>query len=69
MAPTVLTGMSDDASCMTEEIFGPVTCVVPFKTEDEVINRANNVRYGLCAAVFTKDLGLAHRTANGLHVI
>ena len=36
MRPTVITGVSDDSKLMQEEIFGPVTCVVPFKTEEEV---------------------------------
>ena len=36
MRPTVITNVSDDSRLMQEEIFGPVTCVVPFKTEEEV---------------------------------
>ena len=36
VAPTVVTGLSDAARCMQEEIFGPVTCIVPFDTQDEV---------------------------------
>ena len=41
--PTVLTGLPDTSRCMKEEIFGPVVCVTPFDTEDEVIERANKV--------------------------
>ena len=36
MAPTVITGMSDNSRLMQEEIFGPVTCITPFDTEEEV---------------------------------
>ena len=36
VAPTVITDLSDDSRCMREEIFGPVTCIVPFDTEEEV---------------------------------
>ena len=37
MQPVVVTGVKDDSRLMLEEIFGPVTCVVPFDTEEEVI--------------------------------
>ncbi len=36
MRPTIITNVSDQSKLMQEEIFGPVTCVVPFKTEEEV---------------------------------
>ena len=36
IAPTVITGLTDTTRCMQEEIFGPVTCIVPFDTEEEV---------------------------------
>ncbi|KAG7160260.1 2-aminomuconic semialdehyde dehydrogenase-like [Homarus americanus] len=68
MRPTIITGLSDDSRCMQEEIFGPVTCVVPFDTEEEVITRANNTSFGLCASVWTSNLGLAHRMAHKLKV-
>ncbi|KAG5846437.1 hypothetical protein ANANG_G00114960 [Anguilla anguilla] len=44
MAPTVISGVTDDSRCMQEEIFGPVTCVVPFDGEAEVVRRANGAR-------------------------
>ncbi|XP_071830126.1 2-aminomuconic semialdehyde dehydrogenase-like [Apostichopus japonicus] len=68
MRPTVITNLKDTSRCMQEEIFGPVTCVVPFQTEEEVIERANGVQFGLCASVWTTDLGTAHRVAHKLEV-
>nr|XP_014352047.1 PREDICTED: aldehyde dehydrogenase family 8 member A1 [Latimeria chalumnae] len=66
MLPTVITEVKDDSCCMQEEIFGPVTCVVPFDTEKEVIQRANNVKYGLCASVWSSNVSRVHRIAKSL---
>ncbi|RXN00133.1 Aldehyde dehydrogenase family 8 member A1 [Acipenser ruthenus] len=66
MLPTVITGVADESRCMQEEIFGPVTCVVPFENEEEVIQRANNVKYGLGATVWSRDVGRVHRVAKKL---
>ena len=44
-----------------EEIFGPVMSVLTFEDEDEVIERANAIEFGLAAGVFTRDLPRAHR--------
>lgn len=68
MRPTIITGLDDNSRCMQEEIFGPVTCITPFETEEEVINRANNTTYGLCASVWTSNLGVAHSIAHKLKV-
>lgn len=68
MRPTIITGLDDNSRCMQDEIFGPVTCVVPFDTEEEVVKRANNSAYGLCASVWTSNVGLAHRMAHKLKV-
>ncbi|KAK7076260.1 Aldehyde dehydrogenase 8 member A1 [Halocaridina rubra] len=68
MRPTIITGLKDGSRCMQDEIFGPVTCVVPFDTEEEVTDRANNTAYGLCASVWTKNIGTAHRMAHSLKV-
>ena len=43
MRPVVITNVSDDSNLMQEEIFGPVTCVVPFKTEEEVENNMSQM--------------------------
>jgi succinate-semialdehyde dehydrogenase/glutarate-semialdehyde dehydrogenase len=51
--PTVITDIPDDSKIMTEEPFGPVAPIVPFKTFDEVVERANSLEYGLAAYAFT----------------
>nr|XP_020016588.1 aldehyde dehydrogenase family 8 member A1 isoform X2 [Castor canadensis] len=66
MLPTVITDIKDESCCMKEEIFGPVTCVVPFDSEEEVIKRANNVTYGLAATVWSSNVARVHRVAKKL---
>ena len=61
--PTVLTGLSEQARCVKEEIFGPVCHIAPFDTEDEAIAMANDSHYGLASAIWTSDLQRAHRVA------
>jgi succinate-semialdehyde dehydrogenase/glutarate-semialdehyde dehydrogenase len=51
--PTVVTDLPDDSKLMTEEPFGPIAPVVPFKTFEEVVGRANSLPYGLAAYAFT----------------
>jgi len=53
--PTVITDVPDDAKIMTEEPFGPVAPIVPFKTFDEVVERANSLPFGLAAYAFTSS--------------
>jgi succinate-semialdehyde dehydrogenase/glutarate-semialdehyde dehydrogenase len=64
--PTVLTNLSDRAKMMTEEPFAPVMPLLDFGKIDDVIRAANNTRYGLAAYVFTNDLTVAWRMAEGL---
>ncbi|XP_056150846.1 2-aminomuconic semialdehyde dehydrogenase [Lampris incognitus] len=66
MAATVISGIPDSSRVMQEEIFGPVTCIRPFDTEDEAVSRANSVRYGLAATVWSRDVGKVHRVAKRL---
>lgn len=54
--PTVLTGVTEEMLCMNEETFGPVVPISTFKTEEEVIKRANDTIYGLAAYLFTEDM-------------
>lgn len=53
--PTVLSGVSEDADCVHDEIFGPVAAIQTFEDQDEVIRRANDTEYGLVAYVFSGD--------------
>lgn len=41
-------------TCVKEEIFGPVMSILPFDTEEEVVERANNTKFGLAGGVFTR---------------
>ncbi len=65
--PTVLTGVSPGAELMRTEIFGPLVPILPFTDEDEVLQRANSVDYGLAAYMFTADPGRQHRFSNQLY--
>jgi len=64
--PTVLAGLSAEAKIMIEEPFAPVMPLLDFSKIDDVIRAANNTRYGLAAYVFTNDLSVAWRMAEGL---
>jgi succinate-semialdehyde dehydrogenase/glutarate-semialdehyde dehydrogenase len=64
--PTVLSGLSPNSRILIEEPFAPVMPLLDFSKLDEVIQAANNTRYGLAAYVFTNDLSVAWRLAEGL---
>ncbi|WP_067215321.1 betaine-aldehyde dehydrogenase [Marinomonas gallaica] len=64
--PTVFINCTDEMPQVRDEIFGPVMSVLSFKDEEEVIQRANNTKYGLAAGVFTKDISRAHRVIKQL---
>jgi betaine-aldehyde dehydrogenase len=66
IGPTIFTECTDDMKIVRDEIFGPVACVLPFETEEEVIQRANKTPFGLAAGVFTQDITLAHRVVSKL---
>ncbi|MDO6563536.1 aldehyde dehydrogenase family protein [Amphritea sp. 1_MG-2023] len=64
--PTVLIDMAEESDVWQEEIFGPVVCVKPFSTEAEAIRLANDSRFGLAAAVMSKDDSRCDRVARKL---
>jgi len=66
MEPTLLTDVRNDMKIAQEEIFGPVAVVIKFKTEEEVIKMANDNKYGLGGAVWTRDINRAIRVCRGI---
>lgn len=64
--PTIFTGITNDMRIAQEEIFGPVLSVLKWKDEETVIREANDVSYGLTAAVWTRDINKAFRMAGRL---
>jgi aldehyde dehydrogenase (NAD+) len=64
--PTVFADVQDDMKIAKEEIFGPVMSVIPFKSLDEVVARANRTNYGLAAAVWTRDIKKALAVSNSV---
>ena len=65
--PTIITGLSVSCRTNREEIFGPVVTITPFDSEEEVINHANDVEYGLSSSIWTQNLSRAHRVAERIH--
>ena len=61
--PTVFTGVTADMRIAQEEVFGPLLSVIEFDTEEEAVEIANGVEYGLTAAVWTNDVRRAHRVS------
>ncbi|MCY0906393.1 NAD-dependent succinate-semialdehyde dehydrogenase [Arthrobacter sp. H14-L1] len=64
--PTILTGVTESARILSEEIFGPVAPIITFATEDEAVRLANNTEYGLAAYVFTADFNRGLRMGERL---
>ena len=66
LEPTIIEVNSNDCKLNQEEIFGPVVTIMPFETEEEVLDMANNVKYGLSSTLWTSDLNRAMRISNAL---
>ena len=62
--PTVFTNVAQDAEICKQEIFGPVAVLNSFKTEEEIIEKANDTNFGLMAGVFTQDINRAMRISS-----
>ena len=65
--PTVFTDVTPDMRIAQEEIFGPVTSVIPVNSLDEAIEVANGVQYGLSAAIYTQDINRAFHAMNDMY--
>ena len=66
MAPTIVTGVTRDATLAQQEVFGPVLGVTPFETDEEAIQIANSTVYGLAGAAWTSNLSRAHKMVRGV---
>lgn len=64
--PTILTNVTNHMPIANNEIFGPVSPIISFDTEDDVIEMANDTEYGLAAYFYARDIGLIWRVAEGL---
>ena len=64
--PTVFEGLSNACKTNQEEIFGPVVTIQSFDNEEDALQKANDIDYGLAAVVWTENLRKAHRLANNL---
>lgn len=68
IAPTVVTGLTENSRLVAEEQFGPVFPVLKFSNVEDVIKRANDTRFGLAGSVWSKDVARATQIASRLEV-
>ncbi|WP_338357266.1 aldehyde dehydrogenase [Yeosuana marina] len=64
LEPTIIEVSTDECRINQEEVFGPVVTIMPFNTEDDVLQMANKVKYGLSATIWTNDLKRTMRLSN-----
>jgi acyl-CoA reductase-like NAD-dependent aldehyde dehydrogenase len=64
--PTIFADVNNRMRIAQEEIFGPVAAAIPFKDENDAVLQGNDTTYGLAAAVWTRDIGRAHKVARAL---
>ncbi len=64
--PTIFTGVSNDMRIAQEEVFGPVLAIIPFDTEEEAYEIANDTAYGLGAGVWTRNIARAFRASSAI---
>jgi aminomuconate-semialdehyde/2-hydroxymuconate-6-semialdehyde dehydrogenase len=67
IAPTIVEGLEYNCRTNQEEIFGPVVTIMPFDTEEEVLQYANSVQYGLASTLWTSNISRATRMAQQIH--
>ena len=66
VCPTVFTNVTNDMTIAQEEIFGPVVCILRYRSEAEAIALANDTKYGLAMGIWTSDIRRAHHVAEQL---
>ncbi|KAJ4953105.1 hypothetical protein NE237_029937 [Protea cynaroides] len=64
--PTIFTDVKEEMTIVRDEIFGPVMCLMKFKTVEEAIRRANSSKYGLASGIVTNDLNIANTVSRSL---
>jgi acyl-CoA reductase-like NAD-dependent aldehyde dehydrogenase len=68
LMPTVVADVTHDMTIAREEIFGPAACILKYSSSDDIIELANDTRFGLCAVIWTKDMAKGMRYINDLRV-
>ncbi|HET7719027.1 MAG TPA: aldehyde dehydrogenase family protein, partial [Acidimicrobiales bacterium] len=66
-APTIFGDVLPSMTIAQEEVFGPVTCLIPFEDEKDAIAIANDTVYGLTASIWTNDVNRIHRMSRELY--
>lgn len=64
VSPTLIKGLNNSSVPAQNEIFGPVVTAIPFETEEEAVSIANDTKFGLAGAVWTQNIGRAHRISS-----